>query len=203
VGRFDGTLDLFQVDVEHPIQSWNLNEFMKATNGTGIGRAGSSAATGMTSASRVVMVQWCSSRAGVFFAANKAGCLFHFNLLQNMAAPVHVAPLEVAHKLRSRHSIDVSRVRPGTGAFYVTVMSSSSHSSSSGGGGGGDDSGDVLYARRGSARLAKCMPNQLIQEEVQLRASLHQLSAKRCETPSVMYLPPSKHYTPLVNDSKS
>ena len=72
VGRTDGSIDLYQMNTFAPLVSWSLSDFSHTPAGGGA----------------VVVVRWCPLRPAAFLAANDAGEVYFFDLLQDLGAPV-------------------------------------------------------------------------------------------------------------------
>jgi hypothetical protein len=107
VGRVDGTVDLFQMDAELPLQSWNLSESLNDLKSK--------------KNSSVVMVRWVPSKPSMFFAADSFGYLYLFDLLQNPHKPISVEKLSISNKLNLQ-SIDISD-RPMVGVNNINILS--------------------------------------------------------------------------------
>ena len=188
VGRYDGTVDLFQVDVEHPIQSWDLNCFATTTTA-------SSTTTKITSSSHnandkqtsVVMLQWCSSRASVYFATDSNGNIFYFDLNQNSHSPITVESIKINNKLIPG-LIDISKCVPNTGLFNIIVSAPNLKSE-----------GDSIRTRRGNKNIAKVdqyqSQQQLLREEISLRSSLYRLSTEKFSIQSVTFTTSTNNHT--------
>ena len=90
VGRVDGSLDLFQLDQDAPLQSWQLANFIALVDG-GTGGSKKGRSSGSPSEERlcpVVYVSWCPLRPSSFIAVDQRGNCFLFDLLENQQAPV-------------------------------------------------------------------------------------------------------------------
>ena len=177
VGHHDGTVDLFSLDCEAPLQSWDLSSFAHAASSSSSSERGSKAKGGSGHGGgrhSVVLLQWCSVRPSVFFAADKSGNVYHFDLHTQVHMPLSVEPIEVTDKLAAG-SIDISHPRIGTGMYYVgAVQSNKQH--------------DVVSVRRGNTQITKVSNVQSDAENTQLMQSLHRLSANKLSTNSVSYV---------------
>lgn len=187
VGRSDGTVDLFQVDTEHPIQSWDLTTFTAITSTT------SNVTEKQTSTtSSVVLLQWCSNRASVFFAVDSNGNIFYFDLNQNPYSPITVDSIKIGNKqsiLLHTGLIDISKCVSNTGLFNIIVSVPNLKSE-----------GDSIRTRRGNKYIAKQLSvvnnnssttnsqQQLLNEEISLRTSLHRLSTEKFAMQSVTFV---------------
>lgn len=78
VGRSDGSVDLFRLDAQEPIQSWELSLYVKQGGVLGGGPA-------------VVFVQWATwGDVGAFVAADATGNVFFFDILKQPNKPIFV-----------------------------------------------------------------------------------------------------------------
>jgi len=174
VGHHDGTVDLFALDCATPLQSWDLPSFIGSVGGTGNAKGKSSGGGKEDKRCGVVKLQWCSTRPSVFFAADQAGNVYHFDLHTQSHMPLSVEPVEVTDKL-SGGSIDVSHPRIGTRVHYVGVVKNNSAS-------------DCVSVRRGNTQITKVSDVQSDAENAALLQSLHRLSANRLHNNSVSYV---------------
>lgn len=123
IGHSDGSVDLHQIDIEAPLQTWNLTHYEPMGDG-GKAAGGSRGGGGASNSSKtcsVVMVKWCSRRAATFFVADSLGRLYLFDLLQNPFAPVHVEAGPVGKV--GPNTVDLSRPRHGSNAVFAVVSS--------------------------------------------------------------------------------
>lgn len=112
VGRRDGSVDLYQIDVDAPLQSWSLSNFDVGDKGSQSGGTHS-----QPQSPPVVMVKWCPRRPSAFLTADAAGSVYFFDLLQNPFAPIFVE--SVPAKKLTPNTIDISRPRPGSNVVYA------------------------------------------------------------------------------------
>lgn len=176
VGHHDGTVDLFALDCPTPLQSWDLPSFVGSVGG-GKGKSTGGGSGSMHKGDRkcsVVKLQWCSTRPSVFFAADQAGNVYHFDLHTQPNMPLSVESVDVTDKLSSG-SIDVSHPRIGTGVYYVGVVRNNSAS-------------DCISVRRGNTQITKVSDVQSDAENAALLQSLHRLSANRLHNNTVSYV---------------
>ena len=175
VGHRDGTVDLFTLDSATPLQSWDLPTFI-GTSGGSSGSNGNNKGKGKNSEKHtVVMLQWCATRPSVFFAADQAGNLYHFDLHVQPHMPLSVESIDVTDKLMV-NNIDISHPRVGTGLYYVSAVCSSGKSA------------DCVSVRRGNTQITKVSNVQSDQENIALLQSLHRLSANKLSNTSVTYV---------------
>ena len=194
VGRFDGTVDLFELDTEHPIQSWNLVDLS-----IDIQQHQSSNKKDIKSevvVVVVVMVRWCPNRAASFFVADSNGLIYYFDLNRYSSKPVYIEAVTVASSL-------------STGCIDLSTSSCLRH-----GGGGSSSSdgqqfniifsvknkksnGDSIKCKQVNRNIVKQTGVELSHEEKQFRASLHNLSVNKIIAQSVTFIPDVSN-----NDSK-
>ena len=92
VGRFDGTVDLFELDTEHPILSWNLVDLSTDAEHHKSSKKDIKSVV-------VVMVHWCPNRAASFFVADSSGLIYYFDLNRYSSKPVYIEAVTVASSL--------------------------------------------------------------------------------------------------------
>jgi hypothetical protein len=171
VGRFDGSVDLFHMESDAPLQSWELSAFSDA--------GGRNAKNAKKDSNKVVLLQWCATRPAVFFATDAAGNVYHFDLHANAAAPVGVETVGVTAALTPR-TVAVSQPRPGTGNYYVSLVVPAKRAGE----------GDALSVRRGNSQVTKSTVERYNSEEVRLYEMLFQFSSVKAAAHSVAFVPP-------------
>lgn len=131
---------------------------------------------------RVVLLQWCTTRPGVFFACDAGGNVFHFDLLTTSAAPVTVETLGVSSTERatSGRTVALSPPRALTGGFYASTILPAQRMGE----------GDSLQVRRGNAQVTKSSAEKYDTEEATLYEALFRLSAQRAAGTTVLCVPP-------------
>jgi hypothetical protein len=87
VGRSDGGIDLYQLIHSHPICSWNITDYEKASSST------KSKGVSMPRNASVVTLRWCPGRNAAFIAIDNHGTLYFFDLLENFDAPIAIDSL--------------------------------------------------------------------------------------------------------------
>jgi hypothetical protein len=102
VGRADATIDLFQLDIPVPLQSWTLQSKADSTR--------------RSRAPAVVSFKWCSNRASAFIAVNSDGNAFYFDLLQD---PFNFIATDSLPAAVPQRSVDLSSCRPGSKTVYL------------------------------------------------------------------------------------
>lgn len=176
VGHYDGTVDLFSLDCATPLQSWDLPTFIGTTaNGSGSNSRGGKNKGSEGRKHSVVLLQWCATRPSVFFAADQAGFLYHFDLHTQPQMPLSVESIDVTDKI-VRNNIDISHPRVGTGLYYVSAVCSSGKNC------------DVVHVRRGNTQITKVSNVQSDMENDALLQSLYRLSAQRLSNANVTYV---------------
>jgi hypothetical protein len=170
VGRFNGSVDLFHLDSDAPLQTWELSAFSDA--------GGRNAKTVKKDANKVVLLQWCATRPAVFFATDAAGNVYHFDLHVNAATPVGVETVGVTAALTPR-TIAVSQPRPGTGNYFVSLVVPAKRAGE----------GDALSVRRGNSQVTKSTVERYNAEEARLYETLFQFSAVKASAPTVAFVP--------------
>lgn len=176
VGHRDGTVDLFTLDSATPLQSWDLPSFIGiSSNGSNNGNGKGSKNKTSDGKHSVVLLQWCATRPSVFFAADQAGNLYHFDLHVQPHMPLSVESIDVTDQLKV-NNMDISHPRVGMGLYYVSAVCSSGKSA------------DCVSVRRGNTQITKVSNVQSDQENVALLQSLHRLSANKLSNTSVMYV---------------
>jgi hypothetical protein len=135
VGRSDGTVDLFRMDVCEPLQTWSLNDY--ADRAVSAGTAGGPRSPGRDRDRRgrdggdmafhnspVAMVKWLPNRASAFVAADSEGRCYYFDLLENAHEPIYVESISAVRSL-SNLSLDISQCRPsGNVVYFASAFSS-------------------------------------------------------------------------------
>jgi hypothetical protein len=133
--------------------------------------------------SRVVLLQWCATRPGVFFACDALGNVFHFDLLASPTAPVTVEALglnNTGERTVSGRNVAFSTPRALTGGFYASAVQFAQR----------PGEGDVLQVRRGNPQVGKSGAERYDTEEAALYEALFRLSASRAVATSVLCVPP-------------
>lgn len=183
VGRFDGTVDLFELDTEHPIQSWNLVDLSIDAEHH------KSSKKDIKSVVVVVMVHWCPNRAASFFVADSSGLIYYFDLNRYSSKPVYIEAVTVASSL-STGCIDLSSClrRGGSSDGQLNIVFSVKNNKSN---------GDNIKCKRVNRNIVKQTGTELSNEEELFRASLHHLSANKIIAQSVTFIPVVSN-----NDSK-
>jgi hypothetical protein len=125
VGRFDGTVDLFELDTEHPILSWNLIDLSTDTEHHKSSKKDVKSVV-------VVMVHWCPNRAASFFVADSSGLIYYFDLNRYSSKPVYIETVSVASSL-STGCIDLSSfLRHGSSDGQLNIVFSVKKNKSNG-----------------------------------------------------------------------
>jgi len=110
VGRSDGSVDLFRLDSQEPIQSWELSLYSKRPNG------------GVGSGHSVVYVQWATwGDVGAFVAADAAGNVYYFDILKQANKPIFVDSVNAS---LTPSSVQLSSCRSKGMSVYLAVARS-------------------------------------------------------------------------------
>ena len=124
VGRADGTVDLFRMDVSAPVHSWTF-----PFKGAEVDKSSSKTAS-------IVSVRWLPNRFSSFAVVDSLGNCFLFDLLLDAHKPVTVENLKT--DIRTQHTVssrsqaatkdsegclqaDLSAVRPGSSIAYMAL----------------------------------------------------------------------------------
>jgi len=182
VGRFDGTVDLFELDTEHPILSWILVDLSTDVEHHKSSKKDIKSVV-------VVMVHWCPNRAASFFVADSSGLIYYFDLNRYSSKPVYIEAVSVASSL-STGCIDLSGClrHGGSSDGQLNIVFSVKNNRSN---------GDNIKCKRVNRIIAKQTSKELFNEEELFRASLHNLSANKIIAQSVTFMPDVSN-----NDSK-
>jgi hypothetical protein len=91
VGREDATVDLFQLDIDFPVYSWNIANFISNKN-TSNNTSNSSSNNELRNV-KIVYLKWCPLRASVFFVVDSNLNIFLFDLLIDQYKPIFIDSL--------------------------------------------------------------------------------------------------------------
>lgn len=158
VGRSDGSIDLFQLDAEAPLVSWNLPSFLDSAE--------------KSTTNQVVLVRWCPKRPSVFFAVDEAANVYLFDLSNNLFRPVFIDKLDSSHIRSSR--IDISTVAPGSKRFHLLLVDRASNRG-------------ISVKKLNKSILTSTFKN-LADEEDHFRESLSKWSSRNIITNGVAYI---------------
>ncbi len=122
VGRFDGTIDLFNSHFQAPLVSWNI---LNSKIMYGIVKGNDNDISFKSSA--IILLKWLPyySINSMFFVIDSLGYLLLFDLCKSMVRPVCVEILDTGILELSECCVDLSFVdseRSGSGRFEIYVM---------------------------------------------------------------------------------
>lgn len=107
VGRSNGSVDLFQLDIEAPLRTWVLSYYDESNKDVG----------------SVVSLTWSPNKSYSFIACDRIGRIQYFDLLKSPKSPLYceyfpTSPLAV-------NCVGISSCRPGSRSAYVVTIGKS------------------------------------------------------------------------------
>ena len=112
-GRSDGSVDLFRLDSQEPIQSWDLSLYAR----------NSKSGRGLENSQAVVYLQWATwGDVGSFIAADATGNVYYFDLLQQANKPIFIDNVNAS---LSPTSVQLSSCRSAGMSVYLAVAKQS------------------------------------------------------------------------------
>jgi hypothetical protein len=113
VGRADGSIDLFKMDVPTPLQTWKLSQLLGIKDRSASQR----------SIPSVAVVQWIPNKHSAFLIIDTKGNCFLFDLLLSPHNPLCTERLPIAHT----QVLDLSPCRNGSTVAYLAALGEDGH----------------------------------------------------------------------------
>jgi hypothetical protein len=104
VGRSNGSIDLFQLDIEAPLKTWVLSYYDESSKDVG----------------SIISLKWFPDRSYAFIACDRVGRIQYFDLLKSPNSPLYCDYFPNASL--ATNCVGISNCRPGSRSVYVVVI---------------------------------------------------------------------------------
>lgn len=167
VGRVDGTVDLFHLEDDAPIYTWDLTTFTTTTNND----------KRKNEKHKIIFIQWSSTHPNSFFIADNSSHLYHFNMLINATKPINIEIINITDILNT-NKFDISKPRLITGNYFIATINNNKNN-------------DTLNIHRGNNKIHKTNANQYETDEILLYENLYLFTSMRNNAHIVNFIPHS------------
>lgn len=110
IGRCDGSIDLFQLDQQYPVISWNVGNLLTARS------------VGPTNLKnqKIILLKWLPFCETSFLALDGNGTLHHFDLMMDIYKPFRSESLGLPVKLSTR-TVSVSFPKSHVNSMHISI----------------------------------------------------------------------------------
>jgi hypothetical protein len=110
IGRCDGSIDLFQLDQQYPVVSWNVGNLLTSR----------SVSANNLKNQKIILLKWLPFCETSFLALDGNGTLHHFDLMLDIYKPFRSESLGLPMKL-STHSVSLSFPKSHVNSIHISV----------------------------------------------------------------------------------
>ena len=187
VGRVDGTVDLFHLEDDAPIYTWDLTAFTTTTSITTTTNNNNDKRK--NEKHKIIFIQWSSTHPNSFFIADNSSHLYHFNMLINATKPINIEIINITDSLHI-NKFDISKPRLITGNYFIATINNNKNN-------------DTLNIHRGNNKIHKINANQYETDEILLYENLYQFTTMRNNAHIVNFIPHNSSSSSNRNDEKN